>query len=48
MTLHVQVVPPHDHDGLLDRILDFWSISMRLNILRCRWSISPVAARSAV
>lgn len=23
MTLHVQVVPPHDHDGLLDRIQHF-------------------------
>ncbi|MBA7846206.1 CDF family zinc transporter ZitB [Klebsiella sp. RHBSTW-00484] len=23
MTLHVQVVPPHDHDGLLERILHF-------------------------
>ncbi|VUS61550.1 CDF family zinc transporter ZitB [Klebsiella spallanzanii] len=23
MTLHVQVVPPYDHDGLLERILDF-------------------------
>ena len=23
MTLHVQVVPPHDHDGLLERIQHF-------------------------
>lgn len=23
MTLHVQVVPPHDHDALLNRILHF-------------------------
>ncbi len=23
MTLHAQVIPPHDHDALLERIQDF-------------------------
>lgn len=40
MTLHVQVVPPHDHDALLNRILHFWNINMKLRMPRCRWSTS--------
>lgn len=48
MTLHVQVVPPHDHDALLNRILHFWNINMKLRMPRCRWSTSPAAARSAI
>jgi cobalt-zinc-cadmium efflux system protein len=48
MTLHVQVVPPHDHDALLNRIQAFWNINMKLSMPRCRWSISPAAARSAI
>ncbi|STV77363.1 Zinc transporter ZitB [Klebsiella michiganensis] len=41
MTLHVQVVPPHDHDGLLERIQASYSISMKLNTLRFRWEYQP-------
>lgn len=48
ITLHVQVVPPHDHDALLNRILHFWNINMKLRMPRCRWSTSPAAARSAI
>ena len=41
------VIPPHDHDALLDRIQHFRNITTTLAMPPFRWSISPVADQTA-
>ncbi len=48
MTLHVQVVPPHDHDALLNRILHFTEHKYEIAHATVQMGTSPAAARSAI
>lgn len=47
MTLHVQVIPPHDHDALLERIRHFLEHHYEIAHSTIRWSTSLAAGQTA-